>query len=355
MAKNKNGEIKKNFKLLSVDVGVSSVKCVTRDRNGLLKFEKFYSSIAKLPEKPLEYDDDQVFQFNGEYYIVGESSLKVQRSYLLGMETYEDIRLAESIWVSYLLKKYGGYDGSNGINNFDYVLLGLSLVWRDKGSDLIEFLKESLNIDKDDYFVVYSQGQISKEAYFEYGINLRERATRNNRKLRNALLIDGGQLTIDICSIINGTSSANTTIGINNSGLISVVYKLIDYIYKTYNISISTREGQLALDTGVLKRRGKTIDLRDKVDEYCKQYVVDVFTYLDSNFSEILDAIDDGIIIIGGFSYIYGKYIKDPEVAKKVDNIFSISDIVYPEQDGEYYNCLSYLRVTERLLEEEDE
>lgn len=352
----KNSEIKKkSYKLLSVDVGVSSVKCVTRDSNGLLKFEKFYSSIARLPEKPFEYDDDQVFQFNGDFYIVGESSLKVQRSYLLSMETYEDIRLAESIWISYLLKKYGGQDGSNGVDYFDYVLLGLSIVWKDNGSDMIEYLKKSLNIDKDDYFVVYLQGYVNKTAYQDYGLNLRERATRNNQKLRNALLIDGGQLTIDLSSIINGTSSANTTIGINNSGLISVVYKIIDYVYTTYNISISTREGQLVLDTGVLKRRGKTIDLQDKVDEFCKQYIIDVFTYLDTNYSEILDAIDDGIIILGGFSYIYGKYIKDPEVAKKVDSIFSISDIVYPKEDGEYYNCLSYLRLAEKMLEEEDE
>lgn len=344
---------KKDYKILSVDVGISTIKCVTRDSNGLLKFEKFYSSIAKLPEKPLEYDDDQVFQFNGEFYIVGESSLKVQRSYLLSMETYEDIRLAESIWISYLLKKYGGQDGSNGVNNFDYVLLGLSIVWKDKGQDLIDYLKESLNINKDNYFVLFSQGLACKAAYQEFGLNLRERATRNNQKLRNALLIDGGQLTIDVCSIINGTSSASTAIGINNSGLISVVFKLIDFCFKTYGITLSTREGQLILDTGFLKRRGKTIDLRDKVDEYCKQYIVDVFTYLDSNYSEVLDSIDDGIVILGGFSYIYKKYIKDPEVAKKVDSIFSISDIVYPEQDGEYYNCLSYLRLAENLLENE--
>lgn len=352
----KNSEIKKkNYRILSVDVGFSSIKTTIRDNNGLLKFEKFYSSIAKLPERPLDYDDNQVFQFNGEYYIVGESSLKVQRSYLLKMETFEDLCLVESIWVSYLLKRYGGQDGSNGINNFDYVLLGLSIVWKDKGDEFIKYMKEALNIDRDDYFVLFVQAISCKAAYSEMGINLRERATRNNQKLRNALIIDGGMETLDCCSIINGTSSANTAIGADNSGTINIVYKIVDYVYKTYNISISTREGQLVLDTGILKRRGKTIDLQDKVDEFCKQYVVDVFTYLDSNFGEVLDSIDDGIIILGGFSYIYGKYIKDPEVAKKVDSIFSISDIVYPKEDGEYYNCLSYLRLAEKMLEEEDE
>ena len=342
-------------RILSCDVGFSTVKALVRDENGELRFEKLYSSIAHLPEKPLECDDDQVFGFNGEYYIVGEAALKVQRSYLLKMETYEDLRLAESIWISYLLKKYGGQDGSSGINYFDHVCIGLSMVWKDKGDDFIKYLQDALNIDKENYFCLYVQGLVCKLAYTEYGLNLRERASRNKRKLRNALICDGGFETLDFCSIINGTSSASATIGVDNSGVCSIVYKILDYCYKKYGITLSMREGQLALDTGFLKRRGKILDLKDKVDEFSKEYVVNVFRYLNTNYSELLDSLDDGIILLGGFSYFYKKYIKDPEVAKQINEIFNIDDIVYPEEDGEYYNCLSYLRLTEKYLEESGE
>lgn len=42
------------------------------------------------------------------------------------------------------------------------------------------------------------------------------------------------------------------------------------------------------------------------------------------------------------------KYLHDPEVEKEVDKIFSVSEIVYPEEDSEYYNCISYLRLAEK-------
>ena len=336
-------------------MGFSSCKALIRDTTGELRFEKLYSSIARLPEKPIEMDDDQVFCFNGDYYIVGEAALKVQRSLLLKMETYEDLCLAESIWISYFLKKYGGQDGSDGIDYFDHVCIGLSMVWRDKGDDFISYLNKALNINKENYFALYVQALSCKISYTEFGINLRERASRNKRKLRNALIIDGGMETLDFCTIINGTSSASATVGVDNSGVCSIVYKILDYCYKKYGITLSMREGQLALDTGFLKRRGKILDLQDKIDEFSKEYVINVFRYLDKNYSELLDSLDDGIIILGGFSYFYKKYIKDPEVAKEVNNIFNIDDIVYPEEDGEYYNCLSYLRLTEKFLDEQDQ
>ena len=62
--------MKKSYRLLSLDVGFSSCKALIRDTTGELRFEKLYSSIARLPEKPIEMDDDQVFCFNGDYYIV---------------------------------------------------------------------------------------------------------------------------------------------------------------------------------------------------------------------------------------------------------------------------------------------
>ena len=73
--------------------------------------------------------------------------------------------------------------------------------------------------------------------------------------------------TLDFCTIINGTSSASATVGVDNSGVCSIVYKILDYCYKKYGITLSMREGQLALDTGFLKRRGKILDLQDKIDE----------------------------------------------------------------------------------------
>ena len=215
--------------------------------------------------------------------------------------------------------------------------------------ELLDYLYETLNINKEDYIYCFCQGLSCKYTYNEYGLNVREASRRNDVKLRNALILDGGFETLDFCSIINGTSSAGAAVGVKDSGVIRIVYDLVDYLYKNYSISISIKEGQVILDTGVLKRRGKTIDLSRQVEEFSKKYIIEVFQYLDKNYGEVLDALDDGIIVLGGLSYFMKKYLHDPEVEKEVDKIFSVSEIVYPEEDSEYYNCISYLRLAEKV------
>lgn len=337
-----------NLRILSVDVGFSAIKCSFKDSNGLIKFEKFISATAKLPEKPLESDDDMVFPLGGDYYVLGPAALKVPRSYLLKLETFEELKAVYAPWLSYLIKKYGG---DEGINAFDKLAIGLSMAFNtnDNVDELLDYLYETLNINKEDYIYCFCQGLSCKYTYNEYGLNVREASRRNDVKLRNALILDGGFETLDFCSIINGTSSAGAAVGVKDSGVIRIVYDLVDYLYKNYSISISIKEGQVILDTGVLKRRGKTIDLSRQVEEFSKKYIIEVFQYLDKNYGEVLDALDDGIIVLGGLSYFMKKYLHDPEVEKEVDKIFSVSEIVYPEEDSEYYNCISYLRLAEKV------
>ena len=337
-------------RILSVDVGFSAIKCCVRDANGVIRFEKFISATAKLPEKPIESDDDMVFPLGGEYYVLGAAALKVPRSYLLKLETYEDLKLVYAPWISYLIKRYGK---SDGVNAFDKICLGMSMAFRDKVDDIIQYLYETLNIDKEDFIYVFSQGLACKATYNEYGLDIREASKRNDQKLRNAILIDGGFNTLDLCSVINGTSSAGAAVGIKDSGLIRVAYDIVNYIYKNYALSISVKEAQVVLDTGIFKRRGRILDLTKQVEAFSKKYIVDVFKYLDENFGEVLDSLDDGIIVLGGLSYFMKKYLYDPEVAREVEKVFSLSEIVFPEEDGEYYNCLSYLRLAEKLIETE--
>lgn len=339
-----------NLRILSVDVGFSAIKVAIRDANGLIKFEKFISATAKLPEKPLEADDDLVFQLGGDYYVLGSAALKVPRSYLLKLETYEDLQNIYAPWLSYLIKKYGG---ESGIDAFDSLVLGVSMAWSDRVDELIDYLYETLNIDKENFIKVFAQGLACKFLYNECGLNVREASKKNDVKLRNALIIDGGFETLDFCSIINGTSSAGAAIGVKDSGVIRIVYDLVDYVYKNYSMTISVKEGQVILDTGILKRRGRTLDLSEQVKEFSKKYIVNVFQYLDKNYGEILDALDDGIIVLGGLSYFMKKYLHDPEVEKEVDKVFNTSEIIYPDQDFEFYNCISFLRLAEKLLEDD--
>ena len=89
----------KKYRILSVDLGYSAIKVCYQDQQGVLKYEKFISAVAKFPDKILEEDGDKMFTMNGITYLVGESALKVPKSYLIEILSSE--AFVETINVGY--------------------------------------------------------------------------------------------------------------------------------------------------------------------------------------------------------------------------------------------------------------
>lgn len=332
------------MRLLAIDLGYSSVKIAYYDENNVMQFEKFISATAKV-DKPLEADDDTLFQLGPDYYILGTSALKVPRSLLFKLETYEDMKLIYPVWISYLLKRYGGID------NFDHVIVGLSLAFQDKADDLLDYLYETLNITKQEFFSVMPQGLCCKLSYQEFGLNLREASKKNDVKMRNYLLVDGGFLSIDAAQVLEGKSSAGAAIGIAQTGIINIAFNIVDYLYQTYEMKVAVKEAQVILDNnGIFIRRGREYNISDKVAEFTKAYLVNVLKLLEDRFSESLDTIE-GILVCGGLAYFFKKYINDPGLIKEIEKHFPVTFIKLPQEgDCEFFNAASYLRIAEKVL-----
>ena len=330
------------MRLLAIDLGYSSVKVAYYNENNIVQFEKFISATAKV-DKPLDADGENLFQLGPDYYILGTPALKVPRSLLYKLETYEDMKVIYPIWVSYLLKRYGG------LEKFDKVVIGLSMAFSDKADDLLDYLYETLNISISDYFMCLPQGLSCKLAYQEYGLDLREASKKNDLKMRSYLIVDGGFETLDLCSVI-GSASAGAAIGVKDTGIIRIAYNVVDYLYKTYEIKMSIKEAQVLIDNGGIgTRRGRVIDISTKVNEFVKNYISDVLSYLNTQFDQVLDGVD-GVLICGGLAYFFKKYINDPDVVSEIEKYFPVSFLKFPETDGEYYNVASYLRIAEKIV-----
>lgn len=330
------------MRLLAIDLGYSNVKVAYYNESGILQFDKYISAVAKI-DNPIEADDDVLFRLGVDYYIIGTPALKVPRSLLLGLETFEDLKVAYPVWISYLLKKYGGRE------RFDQVIIGLSMAFSDRAQELLDYLYEELMIDTPNYFTCLPQGLSCKLAYSEYGLDIRENSKHNDFRMRNYLILDGGFLTIDTAQVIGQKSSAGGAIGIPNSGVIMIAYDVLDYLYKNYEMRVSIKEAQVIVDSGgKFNRRGKEYDISDKVCEFVKAYLGNVLKLLEDRFSESLDAIE-GILVCGGLSYFFKKYIEDPDVIKEIEKHFPVSFIHFPDTDGEYFNVVSYLRLAEKL------
>lgn len=334
-------------RLLAIDLGYSSVKVAYYNEQGVLQFDKYISAIGKL-ENPMEADDDVMFKLGADYFILGTPALKIPRSLLLKLEDYNDLKVAYPVWISFLLKRYGGKD------KFDKVVIGLSMAFSDKASDLISNLYNVLMIDPaSNYFVCLPQGLSCKLAYSECGLDIREISKHNDIRMRNYLILDGGFLTCDICNVANGTASAGAAVGIPGTGVICICYDVIDYLYKTYEMSVSIKEAQTIVDNGgVFVRRGKEYNIGPKIDEFTKAYLSKVLKLLEERFGEAIDAVE-GVLVCGGLSYFFKKYLSDPDLVKTIEAHFPVSFLHFPVVDSEYFNAYSYLRIVQKLMNED--
>lgn len=341
----KKAKIENNdTKLLAIDLGYSSVKVAYYNKTGVLQFDKYISAVAKIKD-PLEADDDVMFKLGLDYYILGTPALKVPRSLLLKLEDFDDLKAAYPVWISYLLKRYGG------VQNFDHVVIGLSMAFSDRADELLTALRESLMINDPNYFICLPQGLSCKLAYAECGLDIREISKRNDFRMRDFLILDGGYLTCDICNVTNGTASAGATVGIPNTGVICISLDVMDYLWKQFEMKVSIKEAQTIVDNaGQFTRRGIEYNISDKIDEFTKNYLDNVLKLLEEKFGEAVDAVE-GILVCGGLAYFFKKYLEDPDMKRRIEKHFPVSFLRFPSADSEYFNAYSYLRIAEKLIE----
>lgn len=331
--------------ILSVDIGFSNVKYCYHSADGVLEFDKYISAVAKIPD-PLSLDNDTLFQLGLDYYLIGSPALKVDRDLLLPMETFENLKEVYPIHVSYLINKFKQKGQS-----IDRMVLGLSLAFKDRADELLEHLYNVLCIEPStNFFSLLPQGLSAKKAYAMVGTNIKEISKRNETRMENFGVIDGGFNSIDVAICI-GQNAAASAVGIANSGVINIAYNLKDFLYKQYGMVLSVKEAQTIIDSEdkVLIRRGRVIDLSEEVDKFSRLYLINVFNLIEEKFGNYLDNLD-GILIVGGLAYYVERYKFD--VKDEIEKHFPIDWIHTPEILSEYYNCFSYMKIAEEMLKQ---
>lgn len=334
----------KRPKILALDLGFSSLKYSYINDEGLMVNEKIISAVAKLPNAPLEADDDNLFQLGGNWYVIGHDALKVNKNYLMKLETFDDLKAVYPVWLSYMFKKFSGV-------KWDKVAIGISMAFSDRVDELLEHIHNSLMIDpKEELFACFPQGLACKAAYNQYGVNIRDNAIHAaDNKLQNFLIVDAGQNTLDISLVINNKSSAGATLGMPDTGCIWMARTISEYIYKNFEFRISLKEAQTVIDSGRLVRRGRDYDLTDVVYKIKKQYMIMVLNLIEEKCEEELN-VAEALLLLGGGAYTWNIVIQDPEFVKEVEKHFPVNFVKAPADYGEYYNSCSYLLLAENIL-----
>lgn len=346
-------ENKKKNKIISIDVGFSSIKVSWKDDFGSTHFERILNAVAKLPNPPESADDENIFQFLGEWYAIGPSALKLPRAYQVPCDNFDEMMNLYPLYISYLGKRYGG---DKGISAFDCVAIGISLAFQDKADQLLDKIYDDLLFppDRRDLFICLPQGVASRKIYEDRGLALRDSdsADKNAVKLKNYLIVDIGLRTCDICLSINQKSSVVGNVGLDETGTIRILYRIIDYIYQNFNgLKLTVKEALGILENGNLKKRGVVYNLQEVVDRFCKDYIKYILDMLEERFSDEVDRVE-AILLLGGGANIFANYIEDPEVISEITQHFPITFLQFPERDSELFNAASFLLLAEKLMEE---
>ena len=340
-------KIKSSKRLIALDSGMSFQKIAYYDENNILQVDKIISAIAKLPEKPIDFSDDDVFQLGADFYCIGPNALSCPKDLILPMETFDDLKAVYCAWISYVVNKYG-----DGFNSFDHVIIGLSLAFTDRADELLEHIYETLNIDKENYFILTPQGSSARLCYNLYGLNPLQPAKRGQLRMENYVLVDIGFLTIDIALVLGGSSSAAIKVGIDKAGVINCAYQLVDVIFKKYGFQIGLKQAQVLVDgsDGILVRRGRELDLSDEVLKIKKKYISNLLNFIEDKIGDAIDSVS-GILVVGGGANLIKNLMNEPDVIEDIEKHFSRNFIKIAEMP-EYYNVISYIKIGEKLIEE---
>lgn len=316
------------MKKIAIDLGFGSIKVCYENSAGVRRYEKYISAIGRVGSSGI-IQDTNAFVFNNQTYYLFDTALKLPNNQLMDLQSYNDLKEASPIIISYLLKKYGV--------EYDLIILGLSVAMIEQSGDYLNYLATNLTMPEDKFLLI-PQGVGSKIAYDKFNVDLDDPTQYNNTKARNFLGVDIGFNTIDIYQCIGGVCSGQTIQGFKNEGVTKVAFGLIDIIRSERGLNITIQHAKEILETGVLVHRGQNFDYRDKIDHLIRSYLTGIIELIEANFSSVIDNMDN-LLFVGGGAALLAKYRSSiNEVVQK----YYKGDFVIIPKNPEYYNVVGY-------------
>jgi len=307
-----------NKTVLAIDSGYGDNKVVFGDSSGIKNIYKFPSVAGSIVLNEL-VSDDRVLTFNDRNFYIGQDALSLPSKSIIDIDSYEKLEYFAPLFVARVLGDLKVVP--------DIIVIGLSIAQiKNSGhyKKLIEdFLRKS-GIGSTIHVV--PQGAVAKLAVDKYGVDFPE-DTKDFNSSSSYILADIGFNTLDICHVVNGTTSANLVRGIEKMGATLIVNDLIISIRDTHNILLNPSECKDVLATGLLKRRGVQYDVAALITKAKSDYIGNLRVVIENEFGDVLDKVDS-LVLVGGGSYILGAS----------DNNF----IKSPRNKAEFYNAIGY-------------
>ncbi|BCG50035.1 ParM/StbA family protein [Ralstonia phage RP13] len=306
------------MKVLALDGGYGDNKIVYGEFGSIKNMFKFITAAAEVKLNDM-VTDRRVITYRDHSFYVGKDALNVQSSSIIDVKGYEQLEFFAPIFLASALQQLQVVP--------DVIVLGLSIAQiQNSGhfrANIEDFMRKSGCAAK---IVIVPQGAVAKLAIDTYGMSFPSN-TKEFSPESSYILGDMGFNTLDLCHVINGVASSNMIRGIEGRGATLIVQDVVVDIKEKHGITLNLSEGKSVLDTGILKRRGVSYEVKDIIEKARGVYIENLKTIIENEFGEILDKVDN-LFIVGG-----GAYILDPN---STGNGF----VRAPSASAEYYNAI---------------
>lgn len=313
--------------IFGLDSGYGMDKYAYRKNNELV-FGKIISAIA---DAPIDADDMPLFE--GRRYYVGKIALMEDSSNIKNILDYKDHETFAplSIWHAMDENKIKAEDITK-------LAVGLSLAQKDYAKQFVNRItKFTVNDEKFDFkdkVILIPQGIGAKYAIDYFYMKDEEEPTY--------AIIDIGQLTVDVVTVISGKVRRENAMGSAHDGVIKIIQNLQEHMAspEVFNDVLSIKETQEILKNKFYTVYGEKHDLGEIIEKMKKEYTKFLMITLQQKYKNIFKKYPK-IFFVGG-----GAYYIDKEVVSSMANI-PVKSILIPE-NPEYLNAIGNLLAAEK-------
>lgn len=96
------------------------------------------------------------------------------------------------------------------------------------------------------------------------------------------------------------------------------------------------------LNTGLLKRRRRIIDLKNKVNQFILNYLESTLQLVEQEYGVQLDKVDQILIFGGGGEIIKLACETSEEFKAQLEELYGDGYLLIPRNGSSFYNCIGY-------------
>lgn len=311
--------------VLAIDSGYGIDKISYFDKKSNIINIKKASVFA---EASLEAEDMPLFE--GKRYYIGEEALMEDSQNIINIIDY---KLHEkfaplSLWSALIELKLK-------VEDIDYIYIGISLAQKEYASSFVKRLSK-FKVNGETFDFTGKLKLVPQGVGAKYAIDHFYNKDKHNETYA---IIDIGQLTLDVATVIGGKIRMENAKGNSNEGVIKIVQQIQEFIAREYNEVISYKEAQEVMLTGIYNLFGQH-DLSSEIEKFKESYSSYLIAMLKQTHRNIFKKYSKIYFVGGGAYYISKKALKS-------SSDISMDTIVFPK-DPEFYNSMGGLFLSQK-------